>query len=214
MFTKNATARDALPVSRSPMPGGLVADMASFIREWIRNPRSVAAIAPSGRALASLITSEISSSTGPVIELGSGTGAFTRALLKRGVDEADLTLVEYGSDFVRLLQRRFPDARTLWMDASWLNRGELFKDASVGAVVCGLGLLNMKDTKVADILRGAFRYLRPGGAFYLFTYGPRCSVPPAILAELDLEVSYLGTTIKNIPPASVYRLSRRRSKVA
>lgn len=203
--TKTASAKQELTL------GGLITDMASFIREWIRNPRSVAAVAPSGRALASLITSEISASTGPVIELGSGTGSFTRALLRRGVREIDLTLIEYGSDFVRLLQNRFPNSRVLWMDAGWLSRVSLFDGAPVGAVVCGLGLLNIKEEKIAEIIRGAFRFIRPDGAFYLFTYGPRCSVPQDILDELNLEARHVGRTIKNIPPASVYKLSRRGS---
>jgi phospholipid N-methyltransferase len=63
----------------------------------------VAAILPSGRALASLITKDISAATGPVLELGPGTGVFTQALLARGVRQQDLTLIEYGSDFARLL---------------------------------------------------------------------------------------------------------------
>ena len=83
-------------------------------------PRNVGAIAPSGPNLANLITSEITAASGPVLELGPGTGVFTEALLARGVRESDLTLIEYGSDFMRLLQARFPRARVLWMDASWM----------------------------------------------------------------------------------------------
>lgn len=187
-----------------------VADVITFIREWLRNPRSVAAIAPSGRALASLITKEISAKTGPVIELGPGTGAFTRALLKRGVQQQDLTLVEYGSDFAHLLQSRFPHARVLWMDATWLDRHRLFEGAPVGAVVSGLGFLNMSQKKIEAILKGAFDHLRPDGALYLFTYGPRCSVSDATLDELDLNATRIGKTFLNIPPASVYRIARRQ----
>lgn len=186
------------------------ADVITFIREWLRSPRSVAAIAPSGRALASLITKEISAKSGPVIELGPGTGAFTQALLERGVRQQDLTLVEYGSDFARLLQSRFPHARVLWMDAAWLDRHRLFEGAPVGAVVSGLGFLNMSQKEIGAILMGAFGYLRPDGAFYLFTYGPRCSVSDATLAELYLHATCIGKTFRNIPPASVYRITRRQ----
>src|SRR2546427_320625 len=52
-----------------------------FFRALACNPRSVGAIAPSGANLASLITSEITAASGPVLELGPGTGVFTEALL-------------------------------------------------------------------------------------------------------------------------------------
>ncbi|MCS3687823.1 class I SAM-dependent methyltransferase [Bradyrhizobium elkanii] len=181
------------------------ADILPFFRAWVRNPLAVAAVAPSGPTVSSLMVQEITADTGPVIELGPGTGVFTRALLERGV----LTLVEYGSEFIPLLQRRFPGARVLWMDAAWLQRERLFDGAPVGAVVSGLGLLMMPPEKVTAILAGAFGYLRPDGAFYQITYGPRCPVADAILDRLDLQASCIGQTFRNLPPASVYRISRR-----
>ncbi len=184
------------------------ADILPFFRAWVRNPLRVAAVAPSGSAVSSLMVQGITSTTGPVIELGPGTGVFTRALLERGVRQQDLTLVEYGSEFIPLLQRRFPGARVLWMDAAWLHRERLFEGAPVGAVVSGLGLLTMPQEKVVAILRGAFSYLRPGGAFYQITYGPHCPVADAILDRLGLQATCIGKTFRNLPPASVYRISR------
>lgn len=189
------------------------ADILPFFFAWLRNPLRVASITPSSTTLASLVTREISADTGPVMELGPGTGPFTYALLERGVREHDLTLIEYGSDFVRLLQERFPQARVLWMDASALDKYPLFEGALVGAVVSGLGILAMPPQKVMAIMKGAFSYLRPGGAFYQITYGPRCPVPDAILDRLDLQSVCIGQTYRNVPPASVYRISRREHMV-
>ena len=90
------------------------------------------------------MTQQITPADGPVLELGAGTGVLTKALVARGVRECDLTLtVEYGSDFMRVLQLRFPQARVLWMDASQLGSYDLFPGANVGAVVSGLPLLTM-----------------------------------------------------------------------
>ena len=50
--------------------------------------------------------------------------------------------------------------------------------------------------------------MRPGGAFYQFTYGPRCPVPRPILDRLGLKATRIGGTVRNIPPAGVYRISR------
>lgn len=185
-------------------------DRYRFFRSWVANPLQIAAVLPSGAALGRLMTREIDASSAPVLELGPGTGAFTRALLDRGIDEADLTLVEYEPDFASLLQLRFPRARVLRMDASRLAGQNLFQDAPVGAVVSGLPLLCMPANKVAAIVSGAFSYCRPDGAFYQFTYGPRCPVPQAILDGLGLEVRRIGGTVRNLPPAAVYRIARRR----
>jgi phospholipid N-methyltransferase len=185
-------------------------DFFQFFRSWISDPLRVAAIAPSGDSLARVMTQEILPSDGPVLELGAGTGVFTRALLARGIRESDLTLVEYGSDFMRVLQLRFPNARVLWMDASQLGQHDLFPDAPVGAVVSGLPLLSMSPRKVLSILSGSFSHIRPGGAFYQFTYGPRCPVSRPILDRLGLKASRIGGTVRNLPPASVYRITRRQ----
>ncbi|WP_040707863.1 class I SAM-dependent methyltransferase [Oceanibaculum indicum] len=186
-------------------------DLQRFLRSWVGNPLRVGAIAPSGVSLAQLITSEISEESGPVLELGAGTGVFTRALLARGVDERNLTIIEYGSDFARLLDFRFPKARVLWMDASQLAKYKLFEPAMVGAVVSGLPLLSMPPRKVIAILSGAFMYLQNNGAFYQFTYGPRCPVSRTILDRLGLKAVRIGRTVRNLPPAAVYRITRRRS---
>lgn len=184
-------------------------DLLSFFLSWMSAPRRVGAIAPSGAALADLITREISATTGPVLELGPGTGAFTYKLLKRGVRQQDLTLVEYGSDFMKILQLRFPSARVLWMDAGRLTTERLYDGAPVGAVVSGLPLLNMSTRKVISIVSGAFSYVRPGGAFYQFTYGMSCPVPRPVLDRLGLRARLVDRALLNVPPAAVYKLTRR-----
>ena len=186
-----------------------IPDVLFFLRAWTSDPLRVAAIAPSGTALAELITREITPDCGSVLELGPGTGAFTRALLARGVREEDLTLVENGAEFIELLRLRFPQARVLQMDAARLDRHHLFDDAAVGAVVSGLPLLSMPPKQVLAILAGAFGVLRPGGALYQFTYGPRCPISRRLLDRLGLKATCAGRAYLNIPPAAVYRITRR-----
>lgn len=180
----------------------------AFLRATGADLGRVGAIAPSGAALARLMTSEIGRHSGHIVEFGPGTGVFTQALLDRGVREKDLTLIEYSPDFARLLQKRFPEARVLHMDAGRLRRQDLTLDESVGAIVSGLPLLNMSPQRVLSVLRGAFRCMRPSGAFYQFTYGPRCPVPKHWLDRLDLEATCLGRALVNLPPASAYRITR------
>jgi phospholipid N-methyltransferase len=203
LIYKSCRTESAAPPAKS--------DVQTFFRAWIENPLQVASITPSSDTLSKLITSEISSMTGPVIELGPGTGVFTRALVDQGVKEKDLTLIECGSDFAAMLQSRFPNARVLQMDAQRLAQLQPYKGWPVGAVVSGLPLLSMPARKVFAILMGCFRQMGANGRFYQFTYGPRCPVQRRILDRLGLKAVFIGWTYNNIPPASVYRISRRRA---
>lgn len=186
-----------------------MSDTLTFLRNVIIDPRRVGAVAPSGRALAELITSEITPASAPVLEIGPGTGVFTRALLARGVDEADLVLVEFGAEFVQALRRMFPRATVLHADASRL-RGlpALGGLPPMGASVSGLPILSMGKRRQTRIMAGAFGLMRPGAKFYQFTYGPVCPIPRPILARLGLRAERIGGTLFNIPPASVYRIHR------
>jgi len=181
----------------------------TFLRATSSNPGLVGAIAPSGAALARLMTREIGRHSGHILEFGPGTGVFTQAMLDQGVRQADLTLIEYSADFANLLRDRFPEARVLRMDAGHLYRHNLILDGSVGAIVSGLPLLNMSPQRILPILRGAFRCMRPCGTFYQFTYGPRCPVPKTFLDRLGLRATCLGRALVNLPPASAYRITRR-----
>ena len=179
-----------------------------FFRAWSRKPLRVASIVPSGRSLGRLITRELDGNCGPVIELGPGTGAFTRAIIARGVAEQNLVLVEMGREFASMLSRRFPRATLIEEDAAELASFGI--RGPVGAVVSGLPLLSMTTNKVEAIMSGAFKHLVSDGSFYQFTYGPRCPVPQKILGPLGLEAKLIGRALLNFPPASVYRISRKQ----
>lgn len=177
-----------------------------FFSEWIKRPCSVAAVIPSGRALSRLITRSISSKTGPILELGPGTGVFTNMLMERGVRAENLTLIEYGSRFANALRQSIPQAQVRQMDATTLAHLPPLRADGFGAVVCGLGLLSMPENKVRQILGGAMKNLRPEGSLYLFTYASRCSVPQVVLDQLGLRARRVGRAWMNLPPASVFEI--------
>ena len=162
-------------------------DSFHFFKSWIAAPLRVASVTPSSRSLARLMTPQVGSETGPVIELGPGTGVFTRALLERGIDEGNLTLIEYGHEFTAMLKQRYPRARILQLDAAKLEQAAMF-DGSAGrrSRLWAAAAVDVAEQDRVD-RRGVFTYLRPGGALYQFTYGPRCPVPQPVLDRLNLE---------------------------
>jgi len=180
----------------------------AFVAECVCDPWRVSAVAPSSDSLADLITGEITASHAPIIELGPGTGVFTRWLLQRGVPEEQLALVESGTEFAKKLDGEFPEATILCMDASLLAQAELFDGQMAGAIVSGLPLVSMSTRKVVGVLRSAFAHLRPGGSLYQFTYYPRCPVRRTVLARCGLQAKRIGGTFFNLPPAAVYKISR------
>lgn len=153
------------------------------------------------------MTEHILPSHGPVLELGPGTGVFTAALLKRGIAQRDITLIEYGAEFVPLLKLRFPDTILYQMDARHIGERDLSEGTVFGNVVSGLPLLSMKPAVVLAILAGCFSRLRRDGGFYQFTYGPQCPVSSLLLHKLNLKAEKTGWTFRNFPPASVYRIT-------
>jgi phosphatidylethanolamine/phosphatidyl-N-methylethanolamine N-methyltransferase len=185
------------------------ADLLPFLRAWIAAPLRVAAIAPSGPALARAITAEISAASMPVIEFGPGTGVFTQAILDAGVTPDQLVMIEAGADFAALLRKRFPAVRIVEGSAGALHDVPLFGQGTVGAVVSGLPILSMPKPVVLAILGTAFSELRPGGAMYQFTYGFRCPVADSVLDALGLKASRTATVLVNAPPASVYKIERK-----
>ncbi|PLX36592.1 MAG: SAM-dependent methyltransferase [Hyphomicrobiales bacterium] len=192
----------------------LMTDTLLFFRAWLGAPLRVASLIPSSESLAGLITTGIGPDSGPLLELGPGTGVFTRALLQRGVAEADLTLIEAGPDFAALMSDRFPAARVHNMDAGQLHRLNETGPRLHGAAISGLPLLSMPKGQVLGILAGCFALLRDGAALNQFTYGPRCPIAPSVLARLGLRTQRVGHTYRNFPPATVWRITRRKDHAA
>lgn len=189
-------------------------DRLLFISLWLRHPFRIAAVSPSGQGLAAMMTATIRPQDGPVVELGAGTGVFTRALLARGVREQDLLLVEENPYLASMLKTRFPAAHVVVADAATLGDHYPFADRRAGAVVSGLPLLSMPEPQVTAILQAAFALLRDAGAFYQFTYVFRCPVKPGVLTQVGLSAERIGWVAANIPPATVYRLCRPESQSA
>src|SRR6266446_8719077 len=82
-------------------------DEVRFIRTWIEKPLAIGAVTPSSRALARTMAGYVDPKlSGPVIELGPGTGPVTDALVAQGVDPSRLVLIEFDPTFCRLLRKR------------------------------------------------------------------------------------------------------------
>lgn len=187
-----------------------------FFRQWLKNPLGIAALSPSGRQLTRQMIAELPNDAERVIELGGGTGVFTRALLERGIAASNLMVLELNEALHQHLSAQFTDMEVVCGDARELesivaDRG-FGKAGPVDAVISGLGLLSMTRRTQEEILRAVFAVLKPSGRLIQFTYGPKSPVPRELLDELGLSVRRGGFAWWNVPPASVYVYTRNRSR--
>jgi len=178
-------------------------DEVRFLRSWIEKPLHMGAVMPSGRVLARTMAQYVDvNSSGPVVELGPGTGAITNALIEHGIDQKRLVLVEYNPGFCALLRDRYPHAKVVQGDAYAL-RDSLWDvlSAPAAAVVSGLPLVTKPMLTRLKLIRDAFVALAPGAPFVQFTY----SVAPPIPKSLPGVSTEASERIwMNLPPARVW----------
>jgi len=178
-------------------------DEMQFIRSWIEKPLSTGAVMPSSKALARTMARYVDAdASGPVIELGPGTGPVTEALVEHGIDQSRLILVEFNPDFCRLLRTRYPEATVVQGDAYRLRRIlEVYVLEPAAAVVSGLPLLTKPLRTRLRLMADAVGLLAPGAPFVQFTYA---MVPPIPKALSGIRVVASELIWLNLPPARVW----------
>ncbi|WBV42613.1 class I SAM-dependent methyltransferase [Pseudoroseomonas cervicalis] len=204
--------RDTVPAPAPASGGG--GDAMLFFRSWMQDPLRAGAFVPSGAALARAMAARVDPDIpGPVVELGPGTGAVTRALVARGVDPSRLVLVEADPDFCALLRQRWPAARVLQGDA--YNAPALLRGLGrpAAAVVAGLPLLVRPPAQRLRLVTDCLRHAAPGAPFLQFTYFIRSPVPAP---RPGLRAHGSGMIWRNLWPARVwtYRLPQRPAGAA
>ena len=179
-------------------------DEVRFIRSWLEKPLETGAVAPSGKILARTMARYVDPNvTGPVIELGPGTGPVTEALVAQGVDPARLVLVEYNPMFCRLLRTRYPAATIVQGDAYGLKRalGKVISPRAAAAVVSGLPIVTKAVRTRVRLINEALSFLSPGAPFIQFTYAV---VPPLPRAIAGVRTEASERIWLNLPPARVW----------
>jgi phosphatidylethanolamine/phosphatidyl-N-methylethanolamine N-methyltransferase len=178
-------------------------DEVRFIRSWIEKPLSTGAVMPSSKVLARTMARYVDTrATGPVIELGPGTGAVTDALVEHGVDPERLVLVEFNPTFCRMLRKKFPGATVVQGNAYSLRRalGGLL-ETPAAAVVSGLPLMTKPMITRLRLITEAFALLAEKGPFVQFTY----AVLPPIPTDFNGVTAESSELIwMNLPPARVW----------
>ncbi|PZG20121.1 SAM-dependent methyltransferase [Micromonospora craterilacus] len=188
-----------------------------FLREFLRDPLTVASVAPSGRALADAVVAPVPFTGDPVVvELGPGTGAFTQAIQRRLAGRGHHLAVEINERFADLLAARFPSVDLAIADARNLREILAVRGLDhADVIVSGLPWAAFTPGRQDDLLSAVTAVLAPDGAFSTFAYAHTHWMPPARRLRCSLDERFeevvRGRTVRaNMPPAFVYFCRRPR----
>ena len=198
-----------------------LSDLFVFVDQVRRSGGQVGAVVPSSRALGRRMVEGLPPAGTPrrVLEVGAGTGAFTRALVS-ALGPADvLVIVELNPAFCAALRPRIA-AWTVHVGAPQvvLVEGDVLAyepEARFDYVVSSLPLNAFPEGLVGRIVAKLHDVLAPGGTLAYFEYtgfrGFREGVrrargirgPSAVEAALDAHVVASRRVFWNVPPATV-----------
>ncbi len=183
-----------------------------MLQTFLRQPWRTGTLVPSSQGLAELMLEDMGlASAETVVELGPGTGVFTRLIAGRVKPEALVLAFEIDATLASELQGRIPGVRVVNDSAERLS--EYLRAAGRGtadAILSGLPWANFSRDLQQRLLRAVVLGLRPGGRFATFAYVPAAQLPPgrrfrALLESCFARVETTRIIYRNFPPAFVYR---------
>jgi Phospholipid N-methyltransferase len=182
-----------------------------FIKEAVRAPHLTGAIAPSSRHLARVIVEKARvAEADRILEIGPGTGVFTRRILEAKQPQARFLAVERNPNFVTDLQVRFPELKVVSGCASKLrSHASDHAVEEADSIVSGLPWAIFDEKAQRNILGEIRDVLAPGGTFATFAYfGPHW-LPGGqsfrrLLRSVFPNTKTSHVVVRNVPPAFVY----------
>ena len=192
-----------------------MANSMALLKQFLRSPASVGAIAPSSSSLVREMVGGFDwSQITAAAEYGPGTGVFTEAIERHRRPDSKFFAIERGEDLVAATHQRCPAVDIAHDDVC--NVRGLCDARGIGqldAIVCGLPWAAFGQSLQSQIMSAMFTALPPGGRFATFAYVQGMLLPAArqFARRLDREFSSVRRSRvvwKNLPPAFVYHCVR------
>ena len=179
-----------------------------FFKGFLRNPKEVGSIIPSSRFLTRrvLACGRVHEAR-VIVELGPGTGVFTREILRRMPRDAVLVAVEINRDFVSVLRRTIVDRRLLMYEGSAADLVKALAEAGeeqADLVVSGVPFSTMERGAGRRTLEAAKRVLSRRGRFVAYQF--RSHVRR--FAEPVFGPAETHSGFWNLPPMRIYVFKR------
>lgn len=177
-------------------------DLLVFVKAWVSSPLRTGANAPSSRFLArAMVAAADANDQTKIIELGPGTGVFTKALLDSGVKPENLTLIELNPEFRKLLHGRYPKVTILDEDAfDYIAKLAKEDSGQNYTIISGLPLLVFpKETRI-KLREDMLKVVGHTNKIVQFTYGLKSPIP----LDETVHAHNSSRVWLNSPPAVVW----------
>lgn len=183
-----------------------------FLRAFLRAPSTVGAVLPSSAHLARMmLAGHDLQRARVVVELGPGTGAFTRFIEQAAHPEAVILALEVDASAVAWLRERHPRVQ-IEHDSAERIRAQLRSRGldQADAILSGIPWAAMPAALQERIMGEVRAAMAPSAWFSTFTYlhSPRTArgaAYAALLARSFARVERSPMVWRNFPPAFVYR---------
>ncbi len=175
-----------------------------FASNFLRHPNMLGSIIPSSRFLVDQVLESIDWGRARVIvEYGPGVGTFTCEILRRMRCDAQLVAIETNRDFVRFLQKTFPDPRLHVVHDSATQIQPVLRRLALPPplyIISGIPLGSMPEAVRTDIAEKSRAALEPGGAFLVYQFTAR-ALPALQRTFGEVRRSFER---RNFPPAQLF----------
>jgi phosphatidylethanolamine/phosphatidyl-N-methylethanolamine N-methyltransferase len=208
--------------------------MLSFVRQAVKDFKHTGSVWPSSPALAEAMTRSLRRANGTkrVLEVGPGTGPFTKTVLDALEKGDEFDLVEINPAFCRHLEERVLPKRGSGKGVHVRLHCARIEDAPIAGpydfIICGLPFNNFPPAVVRSIFRRLMSLLKEGGELAYFEYaGVRIMKAPLVGSRGRRKLKEIGKVGKalrrkhagkreivwgNIPPAMAVTLTRREDE--
>ncbi len=183
-----------------------------FIKNFYYEPHTIGAVCPSSSALSKKIITDIGlEKASSVVELGPGTGVFTKKILNTVNKNCNFFAIELNEDFYAILRKKYPKLKIYNGSAVSLKEfTKIEKIKEVDVIVSGLPWASFSPQLQIQILNSVLDVLKPGGIFTTFAYVQGTFLPKGIrfshLIKKKFSHVYKTSIVwRNIPPAFAYR---------
>lgn len=178
----------------------------NFLKEYIKSPRTIGAIAPSSERLAKKMIESINfESAECIVEYGPGTGVFTEKLVRNKKRNTILILIEYNEKFCELLKDKYKDYENVVIvndSAENIDKHlSKHKVKQVDYVLSGLPFASLPKSISSKILRKTRNIIKKNGLFITFQY---TLMKKGYLGNFFEDISF-DRVLYNLPPAYVLK---------
>lgn len=182
----------------------LINGRVAFFQEFLKHPLQIGSIIPSSRFLERRILEAAAiASAKTIVELGSGTGGTTRAVLRAMPQHAKLLSIEINPRFHGFVSS-IEDDRLIAHLGSACGLKEIISMYGLGVpevVISGIPFSTMNQSEGSQVIEAISSLLAPNGRFVAYQVSKR--VVSLCLPFLGSEQT--AAEFLNIPPMRVYK---------